>query len=106
MIGARAVWEIEDQAKDRGIRRASQAAPRETSLAREAARRAYLRLGRPISADDIRAEAPELFEDLPPGKKANFMGAVWERSVWEPVGRIKSRTPGGHSNDILTWRLR
>ena len=106
MIGARAVWDIEERAKERGIRRAAQAAPREMALAREAARRAYLRLGRPISADDIRAEAPDLFADLPSGKRANFMGAVWERKVWEPVGRIKSRTPGGHSNDILTWRLR
>ena len=107
MIGARAVWDLpEERAKDRGIRRASQAAPRETALAREAARRAYLRLGRPISADDIRAEAPELFEDLPPGKRANFMGAVWDRKVWRPVSRIKSKTKGGHSNDILTWELR
>ena len=102
----RPVWEIEERAAERGIKLAASAAPRESALAKEAAMRAWEKLGRPISADDIRAEAPELFRDLPPGKRANFMGSVWDRKVWEPVGRIKSKTPGGHSNDILTWRKR
>lgn len=104
--GARPVWEIEERLKERGIKLAASAAPRESALAKEAALRAWERLQRPISSDDIRAEAPELFRDLPPGKRANFMGSVWDRKVLEPVGRIKSRTPGGHSNDILTWRKR
>ena len=106
MIGARAVWDIEDRAKARGQARAAQAAPRETALAREAARRAYLKLGRPISADDIRAEAPELFEDLPPGKKANFMGSCFAGKEWVCVGFVRSNTPGSHRNLLRSWRLR
>ena len=106
MICARAVWDIEERAKERGIRRASQAAPRETALAREAARRAYLRLGRPVSSDDVRSEVPELFSDLPPGKKANFMGSCFAGKEWVCVGFVRSNTPGSHRNLLRIWRLR
>lgn len=92
----------EERKKARGINLASQAAPRESALARDAAMRAWKRLGRPISSDDIRNEAPELFADLPPGKKANFMGSVWGKR-WVAVGVVKSRTPGSHANELKTW---
>lgn len=94
----RPVWEIEEHLKERGIKLAASAAPRESALAKEAALRAWERLGRPISSDDIRAEAPELFRGLPPGKRANFMGSVWDRKTWEFVGYCTSRTPGSHGN--------
>ncbi len=93
--------EPEVKAKERGIRLASSAAPRESAIAKQAAMDVWRRTGQPVSADSVRAEVPWLFADLPPGKKANFMGSVFRG--WIPAGRVKSRTPGSHSNDLRLW---
>lgn len=102
---SRPVWEIEARAAERGKALSASANYRHLQLAREAADRAYRKLGRPISSDDIRAEAPELFE-YTSDRKRNWMGAVWGRSKWIPVGRVKSTTPGSHANDLRTWILK
>jgi hypothetical protein len=98
-----AVWDMpEERAKARGQKRATSAAPRESAIAKQAAMDVWMRTGLPVSADDVRAEVPWLFKDLPPGKKANFMGGIWKD--WIPAGSTKSRTPGSHSNRLVLWR--
>ena len=105
-----AVWEIKDEpegrAKARGMSRASSAHYRDLQIAREAALRVCLRERRAVSSDDVRAEAPELFEDPPEGyprKKANWAGSVFTDGNWVSVGWTKSTIPGAHRNDLRTW---
>ncbi len=101
-----AVWEVEPEikARDRGMARAESANWRNVQLAREAAKRAYSKLGRPISSDDIRNEAPELFE-YTEGPKRNWMGSVWTEE-WRSVGMTRSRAEGSHGNLLRTWVLK
>ena len=100
------VYEPEARARDMAKSRAESANWRNVQLAREAAERAYAKLGRPISSDDIRNEAPELFEYTAGPKKRNWMGAVWNED-WAPVeGFVRSRTPNSHSNLLRRWVLK
>lgn len=100
----RAVWDLpEERAKERGIARAESANSRNVQLAREVARDVYLAGCVPISADDVRRRMEARFPDTVFG---NWMGSVFRRSEWEPVGFTFSRTKGSHSNRLLTWRLR
>ncbi len=100
-----AVWEIaepEARAAERGKSIAASAHHTDLRLAREIA----LELGRNgqiVTADDIRRVLAERWPDIEPG---NWLGAVWERKVWAPVGFAYSRTKGSHGNRIVQWRIK
>jgi hypothetical protein len=56
-----------------------------------------------VSADDARALLPRY-----PGEKPacnNVLGSLFRAPGWHWTGRrIKSRTPGSHSNELKTWK--
>lgn len=61
----------------------------------------YKTKGRAISADDLREVIAKHPEMEPPGSM-KVMGQVFRRG-WRAVGRIQSKTPGSHANEIRTY---
>lgn len=97
------LFDPEQRAAERGIARAGAAHYRDLQLAREIAKELYLGSGRPICADDVRAEMSRRFPDTVYG---NWMGAVWKGQEWRPVGFTHSKTKNSHSNLLRTWVLK
>lgn len=70
---------------------------------RAAARELYAALGRPISADDLRAlMASEPRLHPPADRSMNIMGSVFRRG-WRKAGRVISKRDNAHENEIRTW---
>lgn len=99
----RPVWEVEEVAKERGLKLAGAAHHTDLRLAREIAHE-LAREGRTISADDVRAVLAERHPDI--DGCMNWMGSCFRGPGWEAAGMIKSATPGRHRSRILLWRLR
>ena len=94
----------EERAKEQGKKLAASARHTDLRLARGIALE-LAKSGLPVSGDDVRRVLAERHPEALEGN-LNYLGAVWERSKWVAVGRIKSKTAGSHSNDLRTWVLR
>ena len=104
MIG-QPVWMMEEKAKERGKRLAEGAGGRDVQIARDIAKEVWhLGLGTvPVSADDVRRMMTLRFPDT---IYSNWLGSLFRRSEWEPVGWVQSTHKGGHRRAIRTWRLK
>lgn len=103
MIGARAVWEVEEKAKERRLKLAGSAHYLDLKLARETAR-ALGAGGQTVTADEVRRAMLGRFPDQEFGP---WMGQLFrEPGVWMPVGFVRSSTPGAHRRVVQVWRLR
>lgn len=56
-----------------------------------------------ISIADVRDLAAFRDIEYTPG---NWIGSVFQRSVWEPVGFTQVTHKGGHARTVRTWRLK
>jgi len=103
-----AVWDIEPESRkaERGKKLSASANNVNLRLAKEAAKRAYLRLERPISSDDVRDEAPDLFAYTAGEGRRNWMGSCFDGEEWVAVGYAKSRALDSHGRVVRTWALR
>lgn len=104
-----AVWDsspydAEERAKIRGQRRASSARHRDLALARQVAQE-LAQGGGEVTGDDVRRVLAERHPEALEGC-LNYLGSVWERDKWAPVGFVRSRTPGSHGNRLVQWRLK
>ncbi len=95
-------FEPEARARDRGMRVAASAHNRDLALARDIARELGAD-GSHVWADRVRVVLAERHPDIVPG---NWLGALWERKLWKPVGFITSKTAGSHGNRLVLWVLR
>lgn len=99
----RPVWEIEERAKEAGIKLAASAHHTDLRIAREIAKE-LAQGGREVCADDVRAVLAERHPDI--DGCLNWMGGLFRGKEWHAVGFVRSSTPGSHGNRIVKWRLK